>query len=141
MKNRFLSGLREAVENAVNTVRDFFRGGENVSPDDQPLPAVQVPDPIVSPPDVEPVEDEIEEPSEDFPEPNPYEGLTPEEIDDAIESDFADSRNPSDFEAGNLRRIFATYGEAVDYASDIPVPTEVFKRTTDGLYQVVVIYP
>lgn len=42
------------------------------------------------------------------------------------------------FPRSDLRKSFSTYDEAVDYASEIPCPTQVFRRAEDCFYQVLV---
>lgn len=49
-------------------------------------------------------------------------------------------RDPSEFDKKDLRAIKATREAAEDYAGDIPVPTLVFKRCSDGLFQTVIQY-
>jgi len=85
----------------------------------------------------------------DFPEPEPSESLGPEEEEEEPEflgeeeeeeEEPEDCRNPSDFDKKDLRKIHATRESAENYAGDIPVPTLVFKRCSDGLFQVVITY-
>lgn len=70
----------------------------------------------------------------------------PEDIDDAedfdeeVEEEEDDCKDPNDFDPADLRKVFATREEAEDYAGDIPVTTEVFRRCSDRFFQVAVNY-
>lgn len=88
-----------------------------------------------------------ETPSEDgnpsAPDFEPYEPLFVPELPEPDEDNTGqvDILDPDAFPGEDLRRIFTTVEDAEDYASDIPVPTQVFQRDNDLLFQVVVMYP
>lgn len=136
---RLREQLADAVQGVYKNVRDFFTGGSNepsVSPAPTPEPLQpDVPPPIVveDTPDITPADDTFtrvvtEFAPEDFGE-EPDEGEDIELVD------------PNEIDASQLRRIFATAAEAFAYANEIPVPTRVFRRIQDLLFQVEVLYP
>lgn len=139
-KNLF-EQLRGAFSGVVETVQNLFGRGKTSPESDADLPPIQVPEPIER--DKEQASITVTSSTEES-EPtqvhDPLDDLSPEEIED-LETDDAPVFAPSDFDSGNLRRIFATLSEAENYALEIPIPTTVFKRSTDLLYQVAVEYP
>jgi len=76
-----------------------------------------------------------EEEEEDFANGN----FEPEPVDE-IDEDEEECRDPDDFERKDLRKSYQTKEEAENYASDIPVSTVVFKRCSDGHWQVAIEY-
>lgn len=59
------------------------------------------------------------------------------------EEEFFDDENCEDHtlkDPKDLRKRYINREQAEDYAEDIPVPTRVFKRCADGLFQVEVTY-
>ena len=142
MKNKNLfQRLRGAFEGIVQSVRETFSRTEPSSTGDPDVPPVEVPD-ILMPASETTYIDFTDEGDTSEPEEyhDPLDNLTPEEILELENDDFP-TQDPSNFDSSTLRRIFASGAEAESYASEIPVPTTVFKRSGDGLYQVAVEYP
>lgn len=88
-------------------------------------------------------EEQTEDGNPSAPDFEPYEPVFIPEEPDPDEDDFGQVEilNPDAFPGEDLRRLFTTVADAEDYASDIPVPTQVFQRENDLLFQVVVMYP
>lgn len=139
-KNLFQQ-IRGAFESAAQAVQNLFKGGRSEPETEGSIPPVEVPapieEPVPMPESTVAYKEEVTEPYEVHDE---LEGLTPEEVEE-LEQDDAPIFDPSEFDTSNLRRIFATLAEADAYSSEIPVPSTVFKRSTDLLYQVAVEYP
>ncbi len=104
----------------------FFQEQDRVNSDVVPPPGIVDPDNAGFP---------EEEPDEDF---SPEEATEPEV--DEEEEEKEDCRDENEFEHQDLRKAFSTRAEAESYASDIPVSTEVFRRCSDGFFQVAVTY-
>lgn len=105
-----------------------------------------------------PFNDEFQEPeppvtdsfgSRDLPEETNFPPLVPrsdsedtDEPDDEEEEEEEDCHDPEEFDPSTLRKPlgFATREEAEDYAGDIPVSTDIFRRCSDGFFMVRVTY-
>ena len=118
-------------------------GGRFYIPSDEPPPVFD--------PQIEDVSPETGSPfnETDFPEPDWTEPLVDEDEDEdeeflgeeeEEEEEGFECRDPDDFDPKNLRKIFSTREEAEDYAGDIPVTTEVFRRCSDAFWQVAISY-
>lgn len=139
-KRSFLGSIRETLANVADSIASFLRSGEGKPSPDPIISGQEIPLPVDEPtPDEEIPDEEVEE------EPHveirdPYFDFTPEEIEESEEEDFVDIIDPAEIESSQQRRIFANYLDALNYASEIPVDTEVIRRSNDYLYQVIVTY-
>ncbi len=131
--------VRETFENVSETVTSFIFGKKEVEISDPveltPQQGTTEPEPLPEPD--YPVEVPAQEQRVET------DTFQPEEVDEDLDNpeDDVETADPDAFAQQNLRRIFVFLADAEAYAEDIPVPTIVFKRKTDLLYQVVVVYP
>lgn len=84
-------------------------------------------------------------PTEGLPEELPEDEFAPEEVDEDAEEDEdcpgVHTADENSFPRRDLRKIYQTCLEALSDAADYAIPTIVFKRASDGRFQIVVDYP
>jgi excisionase family DNA binding protein len=104
----------------------FYQEQDRINSQVQPVPAILTPD------------------NAGLPVPIPEPRFAPEVpffADDDELDDFEEECEDADaFSRKDLRQAYSTREEAEAYAGDIPVATRVFKRCSDGFYQVAVEY-
>lgn len=130
---------QETFESATEALSNLLFGRGKPEAGDN----VELPQPDFDPIDSEPTPTyPVEVPAQEQRyQPESFQPDEPEEDTEDDEEPDVEDDDPDLIPQENLRRIFVFLEDAQAYADDIPVPTRVFRRKNDRLYQVEVRYP